>query len=227
MKCAYCDETEGLRQCRRCGRVACATHTTFNGSHLLCAGCTSGAQPTASSAAISAATPVATTHAVAASAASAAPPSAAAIPMADRIAAAARSATTYTPERARQVITGSWVFTGIVGSFIALIILAIAVTPDRHYNYYIGDYVTGSAPTGLLLLIPVAYFAAWALFWGWGPVWRGWKAMLRGVGCPFVIGPIWLFMLFFMVIGAIALVYGTLAGFGLYSRAKRITQGAD
>jgi hypothetical protein len=111
----------------------------------------------------------------------------------------------------------SWIFTLVIGGWIAISLIVKAFTPD---------YLTGAAPTGLLLLVPVAIYGAWALYWGWIPIWRGWQSFLRGIGC--LIAPALLFAAIFLIMGALALVYGALGGgFAQYSLAKRTAQGLD
>ena len=184
MKCAYCSETQGLRQCSRCGKFACATHTAFVG---ICTECQSSAQQVDSLAARPAAIGV----------------------------KAATAVSSKVARRARLLIVWSWIFTGVIGGWIAISLMVKAFTPD---------YVTGDAPTGLLLLVPVAIYGAWALFWGWIPIWHGWQRFLRGIGC--LIAPALLFAVIFLIMGALALVYGALGGgFAQYSQAKRASRG--
>lgn len=120
-----------------------------------------------------------------------------------------------TPAHAQRLIVWSWIFTAVVGGWIAISFIVKAFTPD---------YLTGEAPTGFLLLVPVAIYGAWALFWGWIPMWRGWQKFLRGIGC--LIAPTLVFAAIFLIMGALALVYGALGGgFAQYSEAKRTAQG--
>ncbi|HEY7339510.1 MAG TPA: hypothetical protein VH591_01405 [Ktedonobacterales bacterium] len=98
--------------------------------------------------------------------------------------------------------------------------------PTQQVDSATGTTVTGAAPTGLLLLVPVAIYGAWALYWGWIPIWRGWQSFLRSIGC--LIAPALLFAAIFLIMGALALVYGALGGgFAQYALAKRTAQGLD
>jgi hypothetical protein len=133
---------------------------------------------------------------------------------------------TKAAQKARLLIVWSWIFTAAVGGLIAISLIGKAFTPTQQVDYVTGTTVTGPAPTGLLLLVPVAIYAAWALFWGWIPIWRGWQSFLRGIGC--LIAPALLFAAIFLIMGALALVYGALGGgFAQYSLAKRTAQGLD
>ncbi|HEY1387647.1 MAG TPA: pentapeptide repeat-containing protein [Ktedonobacterales bacterium] len=136
------------------------------------------------------------------------------------------SASRRTPAHAQRLIMWSWIFTAVFGGWIAISLMVKAFTPTQQFNNVTGTYATGAAPTGLILLVPVAIYGAWALFWGWIPIWRGWQSFLRSIGC--LIAPALLFAVIFLVMGALALVYGALGGgFAQYSLAKRTAQGLD
>jgi hypothetical protein len=120
----------------------------------------------------------------------------------------------------------SWIFTAAVGGLIAISLIGKAFMPTQQVDSATGTTVTGAAPTGLLLLVPVAIYGAWALYWGWIPIWRGWQSFLRSIGC--LIAPALLFAAIFLIMGALALVYGALGGgFAQYALAKRTAQGLD
>lgn len=202
MTCAYCAETQGLQSCRSCGKSACSAHYVYNGGHILCTRCYSQAYQAPHEAAFTPATPAAY-----------AAPAAPATPAASRL--TTRTANGKSADKARRRIIWSWIFTGVVGGWIAISLMVKAFTPD---------YVTGNAPTGLLLLVPVAIYGAWALFWGWIPIWHGWQRFLRGIGC--LIAPTLVFAAIFLIMGALALVYGALGGaFVQYLATRRVAQG--
>jgi hypothetical protein len=70
-----------------------------------------------------------------------------------------------------------------------------------------------ASPAFDVLAAAVLLYAAWSLYWGWGPVWRGWKRLTSGF---FAVGNatflLIIFALFFYIPFAIALTYGAFGG---------------
>ena len=68
---------------------------------------------------------------------------------------------------AHRSVVGVWVFTGVVTA-----IATIAA---------FGSISQSGA--GAILFIPLAFAASWCLFWGWSPVWNGFRRTFAGWGC--------------------------------------------
>lgn len=102
---------------------------------------------------------------------------------------------------AKRRIIGAWVFTGVVGTLFAVEPAVFAFTPPS----------PGSQPLGpaALLLVPVAYYGSWSLFWGWRPTWRTFRRLLGDGGC---LGEGIVFLILFAVICEILLVAALLVG---------------
>ena len=114
--------------------------------------------------------------------------------------------------RARRSTTGVWIFTGIV-TFVA----AIAA---------FGSIAQVGAAT--LLFIPLAFGLSWCLFWGWPPVWNGFRRIFAGWGCAGT----WMFMLIITVLIAeilvgIAMLVGLFTGIQKYNEARRLVANGD
>jgi hypothetical protein len=78
------------------------------------------------------------------------------------------------------------------------------------------------------LYIPLAFAASWCLFWGWSPVWNGFRRTFAGWGC---FGT-WLFLLIVTVLIAeilvsIAMVVGVFTGIKRYNEARRIVANGN
>jgi len=105
-----------------------------------------------------------------------------------------------------------WVFTGAVTVFAA-----------------IGAFGSISqSGGGAILSIPLAFAGSWCLFWGWSPVWNGFRRASAGWGC---FGS-WLFLLIIAVLIAeilvgVAVVVGAFTGIQKYNEAKRIVANGD
>lgn len=107
---------------------------------------------------------------------------------------------------ARRSLTGVWIFTGTL-----TVIAAIAA---------FGAIAQSGA--GSLLYIPLVFAASWCLFWGWSPIWNGFRRLFAGWGC---FGS-WLFVLIVTVLVAeilvgIAIVTGAFTGIQKYNSARR------
>jgi hypothetical protein len=109
--------------------------------------------------------------------------------------------------RTRRRVIGVWVFTVLVGSFFAIGAVAAAFTPSER---------GGIGPAGLLL-VPVAFYGAWSLFWGWGPTWRTFQRFFGGWGCfgSWILILIVLAVIFEFLLGA-ALLVGAFTGIQRY-----------
>ncbi len=114
--------------------------------------------------------------------------------------------------RAQRSIVGVWVFTGII-----TIIGTIAVLGS-----------VSQTGAGGILLIPLIFAASWSLFWGWSPVWNGFRRAFAGWGC---FGT-WTFLLIVTVLIAeilvgIAILVGAFTGIQKYSEARRIVASGN
>lgn len=113
--------------------------------------------------------------------------------------------------RARRSVTGVWAFTGIL-----TVIAAVAA---------FGSMAQYGA--GTLLYIPLVFVVSWCLFWGWSPVWNGFRQLFAGWGC---FGS-WFFVLILTVLVAeilagIAVLMGAFTGIQKYNNARRtVTNG--
>jgi hypothetical protein len=114
--------------------------------------------------------------------------------------------------RARRSIVGAWVFTGVV--------TAIAT---------IGAFGSISQlGAAAILYIPLAFAASWCLFWGWSPVWNGFRRAFAGWGC---FGS-WLFLLIVVVLISeillgVSILLGAFTGIKKYNEARRIVANGD
>jgi hypothetical protein len=128
--------------------------------------------------------------------------------------------------KAKTSILWSWIFTGVVGGIGAISVIGAALTPTSQYDYTTGTTSSGAAPVGLILLAPVMVYAAWSLYWGWGPVWGGVSRLLGKLGCAFqATWFIWIIVIacFFELLFLAAIAYGGLGGgFARYGRAKQL-----
>jgi hypothetical protein len=102
---------------------------------------------------------------------------------------------------------GVWVFTGIVTAITAF--AALGSISQRG--------------AGAILFIPLAFAASWCLFWGWSPVWNGFRRTFAGWGC---FGT-WMFLLIIAAVIsecliAIAILLGAFTGIQKYNEARRI-----
>ncbi|GAC1365346.1 MAG: hypothetical protein NVS2B12_14360 [Ktedonobacteraceae bacterium] len=109
--------------------------------------------------------------------------------------------------RASGRAVGVWIFTGIVT------VIAAFVT--------IGTVSQQGA--GAILFIPLAFVGSWCLFWGWSPVWNGFRRTFAGWGC---FGT-WMFLLIVAAVIsecliAVAIVLGAFTGVQKYNEAKRV-----
>lgn len=75
---------------------------------------------------------------------------------------------------AKRRSVGAWVFTGVIGTFLAFGAVTAAFSPTSRGGQPIGP--------AALLLVPVAYYAVWSLYWGWGPAWRVTRRIGRALG---------------------------------------------
>jgi hypothetical protein len=116
---------------------------------------------------------------------------------------------------ARRRVIGAWIFTGILGSLFAIEAVVFSFIPPS----------SGSQPLGLagLLLVPVAYFGSWSLFWGWGPTWSTFRRLVGGWGC-FGSGIFILIVvaLIFELLLFIALAVGAFTGIQRYLEDRRV-----
>jgi hypothetical protein len=113
---------------------------------------------------------------------------------------------------ARRSIVGVWVFTGVVTA-----VAAIAA---------FGSIAQSGA--GAILYIPVAFALSWCLFWGWSPVWNGFRRTFAGWS---IFGS-WLFLLIvvvllFEILVGVALLVGAFTGIQKYNQAKRIVANGN
>jgi hypothetical protein len=99
-----------------------------------------------------------------------------------------------------------WIFTGAVTLYAAI------------------TSVANNAGGALILVIPLAFALSWCLFWGWMPVWRGFRGIFGGWGCIF--GPaILLAIITVLVAGilvAIAIPIGAMTGIKKYTDARQL-----
>lgn len=107
---------------------------------------------------------------------------------------------------ARRSVSGVWLFTGIL-----TVIGAIAAFSS-----------IAQSGAGALLYIPLVFAASWCLFWGWSPVWDGFRRLFAGWGC---FGS-WFFVLIVAVLVAeilvgIAILTGAFTGIQKYNQARR------
>ncbi len=108
--------------------------------------------------------------------------------------------------RAKRSTVGVWVFTGIVTAIGAI-------------SAFGAISQSGGAS---ILFIPLVFAASWCLFWGWSPVWNGFRRAFAGWGC---FGT-WFFLLIitlliFEILGAVAIVIGAFTGIQKYNEARR------
>jgi hypothetical protein len=109
--------------------------------------------------------------------------------------------------RAQRSIVGVWVFTGII-TLIGIIAVFGSISQSG---------------AGGILLIPLIFAASWSLFWGWSPVWKGFRKASAGWGC---FGT-WTFLLIVTAVIAeilvgIAILVGAFTGIQKYNEARRI-----
>jgi hypothetical protein len=109
--------------------------------------------------------------------------------------------------RAKRSLVGVWVFTGIITAIAAIAALGSI----------------SEAGAGAILYIPLAFAGSWCLFWGWRPVWNGFRNMFAGWGCA----GSWFFLLIVAVVIAeilvgIAMLVGLFTGIQKYNEARRI-----
>ena len=112
---------------------------------------------------------------------------------------------------AKRTVVGVWVFTGVVTVIAAFAALASISQ-------------TGGAA---IFYIPLAFAASWCLFWGWSPVWNGFRRAFAGWGC---FGT-WFFLLIVAVLIAeilvsVAVFVGAFTGIKKYKEAKRFVANA-
>lgn len=109
--------------------------------------------------------------------------------------------------RVRKAMWMAGVFTFVVGSIAASIVLASALSP-----------------VGNIIGVALVFYGAWSLYWGWMPVWRGWRRLTSGWG---VFGS-WSFILivvvlFFYIPFFFAVGYGALGGWYVEYRRYRLS----
>ena len=114
--------------------------------------------------------------------------------------------------RAQRSVVGVWVFTGII-----TVIAAIAAFGS-----------IAQAGAAAILYIPLAFAASWCLFWGWSPVWNGFRRAFAGWG---IFGS-WFFLLIVTVFIAeilvgIAMLVGAFTGIQKYNKARRIVANGN
>jgi len=107
---------------------------------------------------------------------------------------------------AHRSVVGVWVFTGVV--------TAIAVIAAIGSISQVG--------AAAILYIPLAFAASWCLFWGWSPVWNGFRRTFGG----WSIFGTWLFLLIVTVLISeilvgVAMLVGAFTGIKKYNEAKR------
>lgn len=110
--------------------------------------------------------------------------------------------------KAKRAIMWSWVFTAIVG---------------------IGAFSIASSQQSAaidVIAFPLSFYGAWSLYWGWGPVWNGWRKRLvdRLSSLPDQIHMV--LLVFFVFISAlIAITYGALGGgYNEFRKAQKVAQ---
>lgn len=109
--------------------------------------------------------------------------------------------------RARRSTVTVWVFTGLITAVAAIVAFGSI------------SQVGG----GILLYIPFAFAFSWCLFWGWMPVWNGFRNTFAGWGCA----GSWAFVLIvtaviFEILIGIAVIWGAVTGIQKYNQARRI-----
>ena len=109
--------------------------------------------------------------------------------------------------QARRSLVVVWVFTGIFTAIAALIAFGSISQ-------------TGA---GILIIIPFIFALSWCLFWGWMPVWNGFRRIFGG----WTIFGTWVFLLIVGVLISeilvgIAVLIGAFTGIQKYNQAKRI-----
>jgi tetratricopeptide (TPR) repeat protein len=79
-------------------------------------------------------------------------------------------------------------------------------------------------PVAPIITIPLVCYAAWSLYWGWGPVWRGWRNALGGWGFRTSSGLVFIVImcLFFELPAFIAIGYGAFTGIGRYRLYRKL-----
>lgn len=108
---------------------------------------------------------------------------------------------------AQRSLVAVWVFTGIITTIAAFAALS-AIVDSRGAS---------------ILIIPLVFAGSWCLFWGWSPVWNGFRRIFAG----WRYSGGWLFMLIVTCLIAeiliiIALFVGAFTGIQKYNEAKRI-----
>lgn len=113
---------------------------------------------------------------------------------------------------AHRSTVGVWIFTGIFTAVAA-----------------IGAFGSISqVGAGAILYIPLTFAFSWCLFWGWSPVWNGFRRTFAGWGC---FGT-WVFLLIVTVLIAeilvtIAALVGAFTGIQKYNEARRIVANGN
>lgn len=114
--------------------------------------------------------------------------------------------------RAHRSVVGVWVFTGIL--------TACSV---------IGAFGSISqAGAAAILYIPLGFAISWCLFWGWSPVWHGFRRTFGG----WSIFGTWLFLLIVTVLISeilvgVAILVGAFTGIKKYNEARRIVANGN
>jgi hypothetical protein len=108
--------------------------------------------------------------------------------------------------RAQRSAVGVWIFTGVITAIAAIVAFASI----------------SQSGAGAILFIPLAFAASWCLFWGWSPVWNGFRNTFAGWGC---FGT-WFFLVIVTVLIAeilvgIAMLVGAFTGIQKYIAARR------
>lgn len=108
-----------------------------------------------------------------------------------------------TPEEAKRTLMKCYACTIGIGGFYTMFVLTEPV---------------------LILTIPLIFFAAFSLYWGWGDVWPKWKNLFGGFGFVSNSGLIGLIIivLFIEIPALIAVFYGAFVGIGRYKKVKAI-----
>lgn len=104
--------------------------------------------------------------------------------------------------RARQRVTGVWLFTGIITG------LAVLIS------------ISEQAGSSTILIAPITFAASWSLFWGWSPVWNGFRRALGGLGCFFA--PWLLVLIVGTILVGISILVGLFTGIQKYQEARQI-----
>ncbi len=113
---------------------------------------------------------------------------------------------------AQRSTVGVWIFTGFI-TVVATIAAFGTIAQTRG---------------GSILYIPLAFAASWCLFWGWSPVWNGFRRTFAGWGC---FGT-WMFLLIVAavlceILVGIAMLVGAFTGIKKYNEARRIVANGD